>query len=121
MASALITQARIIENSGVVLMARVVKDSGAAIQQADISGLTCKVYNYEDGSLIASPTLTVAGNIFDSLQKPASWTVDSTGYNFSASLAGSNFPEGGVTYRVEVKFSPASGNAFYVLFDLQAL
>lgn len=121
MSSATIQTSKVIENSGAVLMARIVNDLGVAVVQADISSLTCKVYNNETGTLITSPTLSVGSTIYNTLQTPAAWTADSTGFNFAASLAGSCWPEGGVVYRVEVKVTPASGNPYYLVWDLQAL
>jgi len=120
MAQAKVIQARVIESSAAVLMARIVKDDGSAIVQADVSSITCNVYD-ENKNLIASPSLTVAGNVTNTLVKNAAWQADSTGFNFSAKLAGTNWPVGGETYRVEVKFTPTSGNSFFALWDLQAI
>lgn len=120
MASATINKARVIENSGAVLLARVVKDSGAAIVQADITSITAKVFSADDGTQISTPTLTVAGCVYDTLQTDARWSADSIGYNVAISLSGDNWPDAG-NYRIEIKFTPASGNPFYVVWDVLAL
>jgi hypothetical protein len=115
-----ITKAIVIENSCATLLARIRAEDGSYPVQADISTVTCKVFDLDTSTEISpAPTFTAASTVFDTLQtSDPRWTVDATGFNFAAKLAGSNFPEGDTTYQVEIKITPVSGNAFYVVYDL---
>lgn len=109
------------ENGGLILMARVVGWAGAAIVQADITSIQCTVTDTsEDGDgETYDAALTVSGVVFDTLQTPDVWTADATGYNFRHTLPASALPSGGRVVRVEYRFVPAAGEAFYAVFDLQ--
>lgn len=71
--------------------------------QADVSSIAWKVYNTSTGTLVNSGTSTVSAVIYDTLQTGTLWDVtgDRVGYNFAVTLAASNFPDGGITYRIE--------------------
>lgn len=104
----------VFEDTGAVIMARVYGNAGTAITQASLSSIVCKVYDLTNGdTLIATRTLVIASVVFDTLQtSDPRWTEDDTGYNFLDVVEATNFPEGGRTYRLEYKFTPASGQVF---------
>lgn len=119
-ASIIVTKGKIIENSAVVLMARVIDIAGDPMQIADITSLVIKVFDSE-GTQVSTATLTVADVISDTLVTgDPRWTADEIGYNFAHAMAGSNWPEAG-KYFVELKVTPVTGFAFYVLWELQAV
>lgn len=110
--------ASVYEGSGVRWMARVTGGNGANIVQADVSSIAFSVYDLADtDAATATGALSVASVVFDSLQTDARWTVDSIGYNFAWDMAYTIFEDGGTTYRVEVTFTPASGDPFHLVRD----
>ena len=109
----------VIEDSGCRWMARVLGADGDAIQQADVSSIAYSVYNKADlTTATATGTLVVSTVIYDTLQTDSRWTEDSTGYNFGWNVPASTFATGGVTYRIEVKITPASGEAMHIVRDV---
>lgn len=107
------------EDSPAQFMRRVTGNAGTNITQTTLSTLTVKVYDLgdPDATFVYSATLTIASVIFDTLQTDSRWTEDATGYNFLADLPGTAFPTGGTTYQVEFLFTPASGNAWIVIYQ----
>ena len=104
------------EGSGATIMSRSYLNSGSAITQATISTLTYKVFDLSSTApttATSTGSFTVASVVFDTLQTDAIWTADSTGYNFKAAMTAASFPDGDRVYRVEVKFTPSSGQAWY--------
>lgn len=111
------------EDGGATILARVTGNAGAAITQASLTSITCKVFDLDGttpDTAITTPTITVSTAVYDTLQTDARWTVDSTGYNFIDALAATNFPTGDHLYRVEYKFTPTSGAVFFVVAELYA-
>lgn len=108
------------EDSGFSLMARVYGQTGAAITQAAISAITATFYDIDDEDspvAIGSPaSLTVASVVFDTLQTDSRWTKDATGYNFRYDVPATYTATPGKV-RCEVKFDPASGENFHVVFE----
>jgi len=109
----------IYEDSGAYLMARVLGGDGAAVQQADVSSIAYSVYDMDDTSSPATGTLTVANVVYDTLQTDARWTKDSTGYNFGWAAAATLFPTGDKLYLAELLFTPASGEAYHLVFHVR--
>ena len=116
MAQPLIVKGTVWEDGGASLMARVVGNAGVNILQADITSINRTVFV---GSTIstAATAPVVATVIFDTLQTDARWKRDSTGYNFREAVLAAVFPDGDAIYRVEYKFTPVSGEVFWVIFD----
>ena len=116
MAQPLIVKATVWEDGGATLMSRIVGNDAANIVQADITSISRVVFV---GSTIstAETTPVVADVVFDTLQTDARWARDSTGYNFREAVLAAVFPDGDTIYRVEYKFTPASGEVFWVVFD----
>lgn len=111
------------EDSGAYLMARILAgDDGLAAQQADISSISYVVYDQDDLTVATTTTtsLTVSTVVFDTLQTDARWTVDTTGYNFGWAAPAALFPTGGKVYRTELKFTPASGEAYHLVYKVRA-
>lgn len=113
------TKAFVWEDSGASFMARVVGNDAANITQASITGITCKVFD-SSGTSVATPSITVANVVFDTLQTDARWTVDGTGYNFLHAMPDTVFTTGGETYTVEYMFDPASGSDFPCVYEVPA-
>ena len=121
MASATVTKATVFEDGGAQCMARIVGNDAANITQASISSIAMSVFDaVAGGSAISTRAPVVASTVFDTLQTDARWSTDSTGYNFLDTVLASELPTGGMTYRVEYKFTPASGQVFFVVFELTA-
>lgn len=118
----LITNGTAWEDTGCTLMARVLGNAGTAINQASISSIARKVFDLNSSTPetpVSSTTPTVADVVFDALQTDARWTTDSTGYNFRETVAASVLAEGDRRYRVEYVLTPASGEKFNVVFEIQ--
>lgn len=113
----------IIENSAFVLLARVVLSSGANITQAVVSTVRVRVFNKATEAQVGADFNPAVNTVvYDALQKDARWTKDATGYNLAIELNGDTYaPDGNVTYRAQVKMTPAGGNPFHILYDLQAI
>jgi hypothetical protein len=98
-------------------MARVIGEDAENLVQADVSSIDCTVWHVPTGTK-TEPDVTVSSAVFNALQTDSRWTVDSTGYNFRFTVPAASFAKAGKT-RVEFKFTPASGQAFHVVFDVQ--
>lgn len=99
------------------MMSRILGWSKTPIVQADISSIQCTVTDTLDGSETYDAALTVSAVVYDSLQTPAIWTADGTGYNFRHTVPASALPNGGRVHRIEYRFTPASGEPFYLVVD----
>ena len=111
------------EDGGAIFLARVLGAAGTAINQASISSITVKVFDLDvtdPDTSVYNATLTVSAVVFDTLQTDAIWTEDSVGYNFKHAMSASAFPTGDHNYRIEYKFTPASGEIFWVLYEVFA-
>jgi hypothetical protein len=104
-------------------MARIAGADGAAITQASLTSITYGVFNKADDSAIvaAGTALTIADVVFDTLQTDDRWTVDSTGYNFRHDATAATFVTGDVVHRFEYKFTPTSGEAWHVVFEVSTI
>lgn len=115
-----IVKATIWEDSAPVCLARVLDAAGDAVTQAGITSISRSVYN------VASPTtavdgptaINVATSVYDTLQTDNGWTIDSTGWNFRDVVPASICSSAEVTYRIEYKFTPSSGEAFWAIFEV---
>ncbi|QNN23513.1 hypothetical protein HED60_14930 [Planctomycetales bacterium ZRK34] len=121
MPNAEIPKATIFEDSGAICMARVLGNAGTAITQASLNSIECSVFNQADTSTaVTEPSITIADVVFDTLQtSDPRWTEDDTGYNFLIAVPATAFPAGGATYHVEFKFTPASGEPFHIVFEIE--
>lgn len=109
------------EDSGVSLMARVVGNDAANIVQADCTTILRSIYNAATGAAIEEDeSLTIADVVFDTLQTDNRWLYDTTGYNFRDPVPAAKFAAGSTGYRVEYKFTPASGEVWHVVFQIAA-
>lgn len=108
------------EDGGATCLARIVGLDGDNIVQADVSAIVCTVYDVTASTTIITPTITVSAVVFDTLQTDDRWDVDATGFNFAHALPATAFPTAAHVYRVEYKFTPTSGAAYYVIFEVTA-
>lgn len=120
------------EDSTVEILGRVTarNGSGAAtgiggegkfLQQADVSSITCKVYNLTDDATTVDTdlgSLTVSSVILNTVDSSGEvWTKDDIGYNFRHTIAETVFTDGGDTYRLEYKFTLTGGAVFFGIFE----
>jgi len=98
-----------------------VSGEGNWIQQADLSTITCKVFDLSGttpNTEIATPTVTISTEIQDTpVTATTIWTQGTTGYNFLHDLAASNFPNADHRYLVEYKFTLTGGGIFHLVLD----
>ena len=119
-------KATVWEDGGAALMARVVGNSATAITQAAITSISYSVFDLSGTTPNTAITgysavsLTVADVVYDTLQTDARWTADSTGYNFRHDIAAAVFATGGHRYRIEYKFTPATGSVFWLVYEITA-
>lgn len=117
----------VFEDSGASLMARIKGGDGANITQASISSIAYSVFSLSTtngvttGTETTTGTLTVSDVVFDTLQTDARWGKDSTGYNFRWDVPASVLANGDTTYRIEIKFTPTSGEAFHVVAEVETV
>jgi hypothetical protein len=120
------------KNGSAILMARIVGAGGANIVRADITAIRYSVYLLDDQDPDArtavanhdNVALSVASVVFDSLQTDATWTVDTTGYNFKHVLNVSSSPAfsvAGRRYLVEYRLTPAAGQVILVRFRINVV
>lgn len=122
-------QFRFQEDGTAVIKARVAADDGTGratgiagegyfLKQADLSTITCLVYDVTGSASVATPTVTISSAILDTpVTLPAKWRKGGPGYNFTHTLAASNFPTGGSTYRVEYKFTTTGSNVYWLKIE----
>lgn len=117
---AIITRASVFEDSGAVVMARVRGSDGSYVQQADLSKIERTIST--PGNVGTATNIDITASVFDTLQtSDPRWTVDTTGYNFRDTVSATDLPLANVTYRVEYKFTPTSGQPFWVVYELTTL
>lgn len=111
------------EGASVALMARVSDIDAALITQASVASIA---YSVIDKPVSGTPTvivdaaaLTVANVVFDTLQTPAAWTKDTTGYNFRYDAPPSEMPDGNSTYRFEFVFTMADATITVAAFEVK--
>ena len=106
--------------SAAVLIARVKTSTGADAQQADVAGISVKVFDMTSGSQVGETYAPAVSVVYDALQPADARSTEA--YNVAIPLAGSYWPEGGRTYQVQVRFTPTSGDAYMAaLYELQAV
>jgi hypothetical protein len=97
---------------------------GNWLQQADVSTITCKVFDLNSETpttAIVEPSVTVSTDVLDTpVTSTTIWTRDTTGYNFLHDLSATAFPTGGHDYRVEYKATLANGTVFHWSFEGEA-
>jgi hypothetical protein len=108
------------EDGGCSIMGRITGLDGENIVQADISTITCAVFD-RSGTAAGTPAIVVADSVFDTLQTDSRWTINDVGYNFRHDVAASILATGGEEYTFEYKFTPASGEVFQVMSRVRTI
>lgn len=94
-----------------------VPGEGKFLQQADLSTITCSVFDLNSSTpdtAIATPTVTISSAILDTVDTATTlWDLDEYGYNFRHDLAHTNFPTGDHVYLVEYKFTTTGSAVFW--------
>lgn len=102
---------------------------GALLQQADVSAITCKVYDLGSSrhadagtEVTPAPTVTVATSVLD-VPVTTGWSVpdDPHGYNFRHDVAAAYAPSSGVWYLLEYKFTMAGGGVAWLRVKVRSL
>lgn len=113
------------EDGGVTVLGRVIHD-GVNVTQAALTSIAYKVFDLRSQSpetATSSGTLTVSSVIFNALQgandSDKRWTEDLIGFNFLATFLATAFPTGGHLYRIEIIFTPATGQPFPVVYEVE--
>lgn len=104
------------------IIGRIRNEAGTLITQASLSAIAWSSWDNRvvPSASIASGTLTIASVVFDTLQtNSVLWPIDTTGYNFLATIPATAFPSGdsGQEYRIELKFTETSGSKFTAEFS----
>jgi len=118
MATPVLIKGSAYEDGGCSIMARINGTDGTAITQSAVNTITCTVYDSTLTS-VATPSVVVGDSVFNTLQTDSRWTVDSTGYNFRYDVAATVMTAPG-TYRFEFKFTPTSGEVYWVVAEVYA-
>ena len=118
MASAMIGKGTVFEDSGAAVMARIVDNDGTNITQADLSAISWNIFDMSNPASATNTALVITDVVFDTLQTDSRWTTDSTGYNFRHDVPAVSLAIGDAQYRLEYKFTPASGEVFHTAFEL---
>jgi hypothetical protein len=124
--------AGMLEDNPLTVMDRIKGTGGAAITQATINTITYRVFQYDNyndllldqnGSEVGvQASITKADAVFDTLQTDDYWTEveggppDDEGYNFRFTVPPARFPSASKFYRVEITFTPTTGDAFKIVW-----
>ncbi len=94
---------------------------GNWIKQADLSTITCKVFDRSGATpdiATAAPAVSIPSVILDApVTNGLIWDVDNVGYNFLCDLAGTNFPTGGHKYLVAFYFTTTGGSTWAIQYE----
>ena len=104
-------EARVLEDSRVAITTRVtdLDPAQTPLLQADITTLTYRVVDTATGATTDSGSITIATDIFDTLQ--TDWDGSSAGYNFHSIFPAAGFPEPARLYKIYVDYVLASAGA----------
>lgn len=120
------------EDGSAIALARVCADDatgawttvpgeGNFVKQADLSTITCKVFDRSDtvtpDTPIATPSVTLAAILDAPVTDQHIWDIDSYSYNFKYKLPGTCFPIGGHRYRVEFYFTATGGSTWVLAYE----
>ena len=98
-----------------------VNGEGNWIKKADLSSITCSVFDLSSAApttAITTPTVTISTDILDTpVTSNVIWTEDKTGYNFLIDLAAANFPTGEHVYSVRFTFTTTGGDTFNKAYE----
>jgi len=102
-----------------------ISGEGKWIKQADLSSITCAIYDISSSTpdaATSTPTVTISSAIIDTpVTDGVIWDVDSTGYNFLFDFASTAFPTGNHRYRIEFKFTTTGGAVLWLVYEGVAL
>lgn len=97
-----------------------VDGEGNWLQEADISTITCKIFDLDSSTpdtATETPTVTISSVILDTpVTTNVVWTKDTIGYNFIHTLSSTYFPTGDRRYRVEYEVTLAGGGVFHGIY-----
>lgn len=108
----LIITGQAMAKSGLMLLARIVGYAATPITQASLTSIDYAVYDLTGAESIGTGTLTISATVYDTLQTDAVWDKDKDGYNFRWIVPAILLQNGDHRYRIDVRFTPTSGEAF---------
>lgn len=104
----------VMEDTGVLLLARVEDWDGNLLAQAGVTTITWSVFDTSDNNaLVATNTIAAADVIFDTAESGGNWPY-TDGYTFKWNMPATNLPNGGRVYVVEIMVDPVSGENFMI-------
>ena len=117
----IITRGVVIEDSPATLLDRVQTSAGStAITAEDFTAITVRSIDMDSDQIVKTTSIAPSSAV-QTLAVADGWNTDKIGRNIRLALDGSHFPAGGRTYRVEVTYTPANGNAFLSIYELQCV
>lgn len=102
------------------------RGEGPVILQADVSSISCKVFELADGfadagaEVTPAPSLTAADNIFDTL-RTSGWSQDDLGYNFRHSVGATYLADPGAWRLIEYKITLTGGEVIWIEWRVKTL
>lgn len=99
-----------------------VAGEGNWLKQADLSAITCAVFDLDHSTApltpVATPTVTISSAVQDTpVTDQKIWDLDEIGYNFVFDLAHTVFSTGGHRYRAEFLFVTTGGTRGWAVFE----
>lgn len=98
-----------------------VHGEGNWIKQADLSTITCKIFDRSGSTpdtALSTPTVTISTAIQDTpVTSPVIWTLGEPGWNFLFDVAATAFPTGGHKYLIEFTFTTTGNTKWIVAFE----
>ncbi len=111
---------RLVRKSGATVAGLVQGNAGTNITQSTLTSISYAVYRVDSPGievLTGSGSLAVSSVVFDTAQTTDPRYGLAGGYNFLATLPASCFQVAGAVHRVEITFTPVTGEVFLQLFQ----
>ncbi len=111
---------RLVRKSGATVAGLVQGNAGIDITQSTLTSISYAVYRVDSPGievLTGSGSLAVSSVVFDTPQLLDPRYTLAGGYNFLTTLPASCFQVAGAVHRVEITFTPVTGEVFLQLFQ----
>lgn len=97
-----------------------VPEEGNLLLQADVTSVTCKIYD-EGGTIVISTTPTTSDVVYDTLQTTGVWKNLARGGNFLYTIPATGFPSGLTEVTVEITLTLSSGEPLRLIGNVKVL
>ncbi len=114
----------IMRKSGATVAGLVQGNAGTAITQASLTSIAYAVYRVDSPGIevtTGTGTLTISAVVFDTPQLLDPRYTLSGGFNFLAVIPASCFQVAGAVHRIEVTFTPVTGEVFLQIWQAGTL